>query len=62
MKALKYLIKNNSIKKVLIHDVARPNFSSKLLYRIISKMKNARKAVVPKIDINDAVKQKIDRV
>ena len=59
LKALKYLIKDNSIKKVLIHDVARPNFTHKLLNTIISKMKDAR-AVVPKIDINDAIKQKID--
>ena len=57
--ALKHLIKNKGFSKVLIHDVARPNFSSKLIYRIISKMKNA-KAVVPKININDAVKQRID--
>ena len=39
--------------------MARPNFSLKLLNKIISKMKTA-KAVVPKININDAVKQKID--
>ena len=56
--ALKYLIKKN-IPKVLIHDVARPNFTLKLLHSIIKKMKNA-KAVVPKINIDDAVKQKID--
>ncbi len=59
LKALKYLIKDDSITKVLIHDVARPNFTHKLLNTIISKMKDAR-AVVPKIDINDAIKQKID--
>ena len=57
--ALKILIKNKGITKVLIHDVARPNFSLKLLKTIISKMKSF-KAVVPKININDAVKQKID--
>ncbi len=57
--ALKYLIKNKGITKVLIHDVARPNFSIKLINTIISKMKSFR-AVVPKIQINDAVKQKID--
>ena len=57
--ALKYLIKNKGATKVLIHDVARPNFTLKLLNSIIKKMKNAR-AVVPKININDAVKQKID--
>ena len=56
---LKYLIKNKGFSKVLIHDVARPNFSLKLLNKIISKMKTA-KAVVPIININDAVKQKIN--
>ena len=53
------MIKNKDITKVLIHDVARPNVSSKLLNTIISKMESA-KAVVPKISINDAVKQRID--
>ena len=57
--ALKYLIKNKGSLKVLIHDVARPNFTLKLLSSIITQMKNAR-AVVPKINISDAVKQKID--
>ena len=56
---MKYLIKNKGVTKVLIHDVARPNFSLKLLNTIISKMKTF-KAVIPKININDAVKQKID--
>jgi 2-C-methyl-D-erythritol 4-phosphate cytidylyltransferase / 2-C-methyl-D-erythritol 2,4-cyclodiphosphate synthase len=56
---LKYLINNKSISKVLIHDSARPNFSLKLFYSIIKNMKNAR-AVVPKIKIQDAVKQIID--
>ena len=57
--ALKYLKKQKNISKVLIHDAARPNFSSKLLGSIIKNMKNAR-AVVPKIKIEDAVKQIID--
>ena len=57
--ALKYLKKQKSISKVLIHDAARPNFSIKLLDSIIKNMKNAR-AVVPKIRIQDAVKQIID--
>ena len=57
--ALKYLNNNNSISKVLIHDVARPNFSKKLFHSIIKNMKNAR-AVIPKIKIQDAVKQIID--
>ena len=57
--ALKYLIKKKGATKVLIHDVARPNFTLKLLNSIVKKMKSAR-AVIPKININDAVKQKID--
>ena len=59
LNALKYLVKNKVSSKVLIHDVARPNFSINLLNSIITKMKNTR-AVVPKIKINDAVKEKID--
>ncbi len=58
-KALKYLIRKKGISKVLIHDVARPNFSSKLLGSILRNMENAR-AVVPKIKIQDAIKQIID--
>ncbi len=57
--ALKYLINQKRIKKVLIHDVARPNFSTKLLSLIIRNMRNAR-AVVPKIKVQDAIKQIID--
>ncbi len=57
--ALKYLKDQKGISKVLIHDVARPNFSSKLFYSIIKNLKNA-KAVVPKIRVNDAIKQIID--
>ena len=37
--ALKYLINKKGVTKVLIHDVARPNFSLKLLNTIISKIK-----------------------
>ena len=58
-KALKHLNNTKGISKVLIHDVARPNFSLKLFSSIIRNMRNAR-AVVPKINISDAVKQKID--
>ena len=57
--ALKYLKKQKNISKVLIHDAARPNFSTKLLGSILKNMKNAR-AVVPKIKIQDAIKQIID--
>ena len=57
--ALKYLINQNGTSKVLIHDVARPNFTTKLLGLILQSMKRAR-AVVPKIKVQDAVKQIID--
>ncbi len=57
--ALKYLINLKTVSKVLIHDAARPNFSIKLLNTIIKSMKNNR-AVIPKINIQDAVKQKIE--
>ena len=56
---LKNLKNQKGISKVLIHDVARPNFSTKLFGSIIKNMKNT-KAVIPKIKIQDAVKQIID--
>jgi len=55
-KALKYLNTKTNASKVLIHDVARPNFSLKLFSSIIRNLKNTR-AVIPKIKIQDAVKQ-----
>ena len=57
--ALKNLINQKETNKVLIHDAARPNFSSKLFGSILRNMKNAR-AVVPKIRVQDAIKQIID--
>ena len=57
--ALKYLISKKRPSKVLIHDVARPNFSTNLLSSILKNMRNMR-AVVPKIKVQDAVKQIID--
>ena len=57
--ALKYLIKNKYIQKVLIHDVARPNLSINLISSVLRNMRAAR-AVVPKINIQDAIKQIID--
>ena len=56
---LKYLIGKKSISKVLIHDAARPNFSLRLFNLIIKNIQNSR-AVVPKIKIQDAVKQIIN--
>ena len=57
--ALKYLVSQKGMSKVLIHDAARPNFSSKLMSSILKNMDNA-KAVIPKIDVQDAIKQIID--
>ena len=59
LNALKYLKNKSGATKVLIHDVARPNFSIKLLGAILRKIKNSR-AVIPKIKVQDAVKQVID--
>jgi 2-C-methyl-D-erythritol 4-phosphate cytidylyltransferase / 2-C-methyl-D-erythritol 2,4-cyclodiphosphate synthase len=52
--AIKY-IKKFKPKNVLIHDAARPNFSIKLLYRLIDSLKK-NKAVVPSIISNDSIK------
>ena len=59
-KALKH-IKKNKIKctNVLIHDSARPNFSVKLIERIINASK--RNAVIPKIPMHDALKESIGK-
>ena len=59
LNALKFLINQKGPSKVLIHDVARPNFSTKLLNSIMRNMKNY-KSVVPKINVQDAIKQIID--
>ena len=55
-KALRFLKNTSSIKKVLIHDVARPNFSLKLINSIIKNMSNNR-AVIPVLKVDDAIKQ-----
>ena len=57
--ALKHLENQKGISKVMIHDVARPNFSLRLFNSILKNMKNAR-AVVPKIKVQDAIKQIFD--
>ena len=53
--ALKKISKLNC-KKVLIHDVARPNISLNLINKIIKKTKNSH-AVIPVIKPNDATKR-----
>ena len=59
-KALKH-IKKNKIKctNVLIHDSARPNFSVKLIKRIINASK--RNTVIPKIPMHDALKESVSK-
>ena len=54
-KALKFIKKMNC-KKILIHDVARPNPSKKLIGKIINKLSNCH-AVVPIIKATDATKR-----
>jgi 2-C-methyl-D-erythritol 4-phosphate cytidylyltransferase / 2-C-methyl-D-erythritol 2,4-cyclodiphosphate synthase len=55
-KALK-IIKRLKIKNVLIHDAARPNFSLKLIEKIIKELRK-NDCVVPAIKTNDSVKFK----
>ena len=50
-------IKNKKVKNVLIHDAARPDFSIKLLDKLIKELKNS-KSVVPGIKPTDTVKFK----
>ena len=59
-KALRY-IKKNRIKctNVLIHDSARPNFSLKLIKRIINASR--KNTVIPKIPIHDALKESVSK-
>jgi len=56
--ALKY-IKKFKPNNVLIHDAARPNFSTKLIDKLIKNLKN-NKAVVPTIIAKDSIKYKIN--
>jgi len=51
-------IKNLNIKKVLIHDAARPNFSLKLLDKLFKALKSYD-CVIPAIQTPDSIKQKI---
>jgi len=50
-------IKKYNFKNVLIHDAARPNFSIKLLYKLINGLKK-NNCVIPAIKTNDSVKLK----
>ena len=51
---LKYA-KKLKVKNVLIHDAARPNFSIKLLQKILINLKK-NKAVIPYINTTDSIK------
>ena len=55
--ALKY-IKKFKPENVLIHDAARPNFSTKLLKNLINSLKK-NNATVPVVSSNDSIKYKI---
>ena len=55
--ALNYLQKQKSIKKVLIHDAARPNFSKNLIKNILIESKK-NNVVIPILNLQDALKKK----
>ena len=50
-------IKRNNFKNVIIHDAARPNFSLKLLKKLMTELK-LNDCVIPAIKTTDTVKQK----
>jgi 2-C-methyl-D-erythritol 4-phosphate cytidylyltransferase / 2-C-methyl-D-erythritol 2,4-cyclodiphosphate synthase len=51
-------IKKFNIKKILIHDAARPNFSLKLLDKLFKALKTSD-CIIPAIQSPDSIKQKI---
>ena len=53
-------IKKTNIRKVMIHDAARPNFSTKLLNKLFTQSKH-NDCVVPAIKSVDAVKEKMSK-
>ena len=54
-------IKRNNFKNVIIHDAARPNFSLKLLKKLMDGLKT-NDCVVPAIQTTDSVKQKTSNI
>jgi len=54
-------IKKNNFKYVIIHDAARPNFSLKLLKKLIDGLKK-NDCVIPAIQTTDSVKQKTSNI
>jgi len=55
--ALRYLKTQKNITKVLIHDAARPNFSKRLIKKILTHSRN-NKTVIPILRLQDALKEK----
>ena len=55
--ALNHLNKIKGVKKVLIHDAARPNFSKNLIKNILNKAKT-NNVVIPVLKLQDALKEK----
>ena len=51
-------IKRFKFKNVIIHDAARPNFSLKLLDRLIKKLKT-NDCIIPAIQTTDSIKQRV---
>ena len=58
--ALNYLQKQKLVKKVLIHDAARPNFSKNLIKKILIEAKK-NSTIVPVLKIQDALKEKYNK-
>ncbi|WP_415276229.1 2-C-methyl-D-erythritol 4-phosphate cytidylyltransferase [Candidatus Pelagibacter sp. Uisw_116] len=54
-------IKKNNFKNVIIHDAARPNFSQKLLRKLMDGLKT-NDCVIPAIKTADSVKLKISKI
>ena len=54
-------IKKDSFKHVIIHDAARPNFSLKLLKKLMGELKS-NDCVIPAIQTTDSVKQKTSNI
>jgi 2-C-methyl-D-erythritol 4-phosphate cytidylyltransferase/2-C-methyl-D-erythritol 2,4-cyclodiphosphate synthase len=50
-------VKNYNIKKVMIHDAARPNFTLKLLDRLNNELK-FNDCVIPAVQTMDSIKEK----
>jgi 2-C-methyl-D-erythritol 4-phosphate cytidylyltransferase / 2-C-methyl-D-erythritol 2,4-cyclodiphosphate synthase len=54
-------IKKDNFKNIIIHDAARPNFSLKLLKKLIDGLKT-NDCVIPAIQTTDSVKQKTSNI